>query len=127
VSIEHQVLGLTDEETRSRLNVDEADLVSDDYAITQAIAAAARDAGFDAALAPAAAPHGCQTLAVFVHILPKVDAERSEVRQPPPLLADLLAVIRPHENVLDTVRRFLKTLDKLGPRRFGVDVANWQM
>lgn len=114
VSVDLQVLDLTDEETRSHLNVDEADLVSDDYATTQAIAAAARDAGFDAVLAPAAALPGCETLAVFVHALPNVDGERSEVRQPPPRLADLLAVIRPHENVPDTVRRFLKTLEQIG-------------
>jgi hypothetical protein len=55
VSVDFQILDLTDEETRSHLNVDEADLVSDDYATTQAIAAAARNAGFDAVLAPAAA------------------------------------------------------------------------
>ena len=108
------MLDLTDREIRSHLNVDEADLVSDDYATTQAIAAAARDAGFDAVLAPAAALPGCETLAVFVHALPNVDAERSEVRQPPPRLADLLSVIRPHENVPDTVRRLLKTLERLG-------------
>jgi RES domain-containing protein len=114
VSVELQVLDLTDREIRSRLNVDEADLVSDDYATTQAIAAAARDAGFDAVLAPAAALPGCETLAVFVHALPNVDAERSEVRQPPARLADLLSVIRPHENVPDTVRRLLKTLERLG-------------
>jgi RES domain-containing protein len=114
VSVDLQVLDLTDEETRSHLNVDEADLVSDDYATTQAIAAAARDAGFDAVMAPAAALPGCETLAVFVHALPHVDAERSQVRQPPPRLADLLAVIRPHENVPDAVRRLLKTLERIG-------------
>lgn len=114
VSVDLQVLDLTDKETRSHLNVDEADLVSDDYATTQAIAAAARDAGFDAVLAPAAALPGCETLAVFVHALPNVDPERSEVRQPPPRLADLLAVIRPHEDVSDTVRRLLKTLEGIG-------------
>jgi len=114
VSVDLQVLDLTDEETRSHLNVDEAELVSDDYDTAQAIAAAARDAGFDAVLAPAAALPGCQTLAVFVHALPKVDAERSEVRQPPPRLADLLAAIRPHEDVPGAVRRLLKTLEHVG-------------
>lgn len=114
VSVDLQVLDLTGEETRSHLNVNEADLVSDDYATTQVIAAVARDAGFDAVLAPAAALPGCETLAVFVHALPRVDAARSEVRQPPPRLADLLAVIRPHANVPDTVRRLLKTLERVG-------------
>jgi hypothetical protein len=55
VSVNLQVLDLTDKETRAHLNVDEAALVSDNYATTQAIAAAARAAGFDAVLAPAAA------------------------------------------------------------------------
>jgi hypothetical protein len=94
---------ITDEETRSRLNVDEA------------------------VLAPAAALPGCQTLAVFVHMLPKVDAERSQVRQPPPRLTDLLAVIRPHENVPDTVRRFLKTLEQVGAEEIRRRRRNWQM
>lgn len=114
VSVDLQVLDLTDEQTRSHLNVDEAELMSDDYASTQAIAAAARDAGFDAVLTPAAALPGCETLAVFVHALPRIDAERSEVRQPPPRLADLLAVIRLHKNMPDTVRRLLRTLERIG-------------
>ena len=80
--------------------MDEADLVSDDCAITQAIAAAALP--------------GCETLAVFVHALPDAKAERSEVRQPPPRLADLLPLVRPHEDVPDTVRRMLITLGQLG-------------
>jgi RES domain-containing protein len=114
VSVDLEVLDLTDEKIRSRLNVDEADLVSDHYATTQAIATAARAAGFDAVLAPAAALPGCKTLAVFVHALPKVQAERSEVRQPPPRLVNLLPLIRPHENVPDAVRRLLKTLAQVG-------------
>jgi RES domain-containing protein len=114
VSVDLDVLDLTDSNTRSHLGVDEADLVSDDCAITQAIAAAASDAGFDGVLAPAAALPGCQTLAVFVHALPAVKAERSEVRQPPPRLADLLPLIRPHEDVPDTVRRLPITLGHLG-------------
>ena len=114
VSVDLHVLDLTDETTRSHLGVDEADLVSDDCAATQALAGAARDAGFDAILAPAAALPGCKTLAVFVHALSKLIPERSEVRQPPPRLADLLPLIRPHENVPDTVRRLLITLGHLG-------------
>ena len=114
VSVNLQILDLTDEKTRAHLNVDEADLVSDDYATTQAIATAARDAGFDAVLAPAAALPGCETLAVFIHALPSVEAEKSQVRQPPPRLADLLALIRPREKVPDTVRRLLKTLQQAG-------------
>ena len=115
LSVDLEVLDLTDEATRSHLGVREADLVSDDCTLTQDIAAAARDAGFDAVLAPAAALPGCQTLAVFAHALvANVTAERSEVRQPPPRLADLLPRIRPHEDVPDTVRRLLITLGQLG-------------
>lgn len=114
VAVDLQVLDLTDEKTRSHLNVDQGDLVSDDYAITQAIATAARDAGFDAVLAPAAALPGCETLAVFVHALRNVNAGRSEVRQPPPRIADLLALIRPHQNVPGAVRRLFRTLEQAG-------------
>jgi hypothetical protein len=114
VSVDLQVLDLTDEKTRSHLSVNEGDLVSDDYAITRTVATAARDAGFDAILAPAAALPGCQTLAVFAHVLSTVDAERSEIRQPPPRLAGLLPLIRPHENVPAAVRRLLKTLERAG-------------
>ena len=88
--------------------------MSDDYATTHSIACAARDAGFDAVLAPAAALPGCETLAVFVHALPNITAERSEVRQPPPRLADLLPLIRTHEDVPHTVRRLLITLGRAG-------------
>ena len=109
-----EVLDLTDESVRARLGVDESDLVGDDYSITQTIAAAARNAGFDAILAPAAALPDRETLAVFAHALPSVQAERSEIRQPPPRLADLLPLIRPHERVPDTVRRLYLTLARAG-------------
>lgn len=114
VSVNLLVLDLTDKAARSHLGVDEADLVSDDCAATQNIASAARDAGFDAVLAPAAALPGCETLAVFAHALSNVTAERSEVRQPPPRLADLLPLIRPHEGVPEAVRRLLMTLGLAG-------------
>lgn len=61
VSVECEVLDLTDDNVRSHLGVTQHDLVSDNYALTQAIATAARIAGFDAILAPAAALSGCQT------------------------------------------------------------------
>jgi hypothetical protein len=51
---------------------------------------------------------------VFVHALPNATAERSQVRQPPPRLADLVPLIRPHEDVPDTVRRLLITLGRAG-------------
>lgn len=74
----------------SHLGVDESDLIGDVCSTTQAIAFATRAAGFHGILAPAAALLGRQTLAVFAHVLPSVEAERSEVRQPPPRIADLL-------------------------------------
>jgi RES domain-containing protein len=114
VWVDLEVLDLTDSGIRAQLGVTETELVCDDYATTQAIATAARAAGFDAVLAPAAALPGCQTLAVFAAALPKVQPGRSEVRQPPPRLADLLPLIRPHENVPDAVRRMLKTLAQAG-------------
>ena len=92
----------------------ESDLVGDDYSTTQTIAAAARDAGFHAILAPAAALPDRETLAVFAHALPSVQAERSEIRQPPPRLADLLPLIRPHERVPDAIRRLYRTLARSG-------------
>lgn len=108
------VLDLTDEAVRAHLGVHEPDLVGDDHSASQAIAAAARDAGFQAILAPAAALPGRETLAVFAHALSSVHPERSEVRQPPPRLADLLPLIRPHERVPEAVRRLYRTLARVG-------------
>jgi hypothetical protein len=114
VHVALEVLDLTDDAVRAHLGVDEAALVGDSCPITQAIATAARDAGFDALLAPAAALPDRSTLAVFARSMPSVQAERSEVRQPPPRLADLLPLIRPHERVPDAVRRFYRTLARAG-------------
>jgi RES domain-containing protein len=114
VSVDLKVLDLTDAQVRHHLGISESDLLSDDYTGTQALAAAARDAGFDGILAPAAALPGRQTLVVFVHAFPKVHAERSEIRQPPPRLADLLPLIRPHERVPEAVRRAYRTLATAG-------------
>ena len=55
-----------------QLAVSELALVGDDYSVTQAIASAARNAGFDGVLAPAAALPGRKTLAVFAHALTSV-------------------------------------------------------
>lgn len=114
VAVDLDVLDLTDQEVRAHLDIHESDLLSDDYTITQELAAAAQDARFDAILAPAAALPGRQTLAVFARALPKVRAERSEIRQPPPRLADLLPLIRPHERVPDTIRRMFRTMAEAG-------------
>ena len=60
------------EEQAAQLAVSELDLVGDDCSVTQTVASAARDAGFDGVLAPAAALPGRKTLAVFAHALPSV-------------------------------------------------------
>lgn len=109
-----EVLDLTDAAVRIHLGIDESDLIGDGYSITQDIAAAARDSGFHAVLAPAAALPDRETLAVFAHALPSLSAERSAIRQPPPRLADLLPLIRPHERVPEAVRRFYLTLARAG-------------
>lgn len=114
VSVDLEVLDLTNRAVREHLSIDESDLLTDDYTITQELAAAARDAGFDAVLSPAAALPDRQTLAVFASALPKVRAERSEIRQPPPRLADLLPLIRPHERVPDAIRRAYRTIAGAG-------------
>lgn len=114
VTVNLQVLDLTDRKTRSHLSLGESELVSEDYAATQAIAAAARIAGFDAILAPAAALPGCLTLAVFAEALPNVVASRSHVRQPPPRLAGLLSRIRLRRTMPAAIRRLFKTLEQAG-------------
>ncbi|MBK5222936.1 MAG: RES family NAD+ phosphorylase [Acidimicrobiia bacterium] len=114
VSVDLDVLDLTNPAVRGYLDIDESDLLTDDYTITQELAAAARDAGFDAVLAPAAALPDRQTLAVFASAMSKVHAERSEIRQPPPRLADLLPLIRPHERVPDAIRRAYRTIAGAG-------------
>jgi len=124
VSVDLEVLDLTDPTTRAHLGVTEAHLTAEDLDVTQEIAGAARDAGFDAILAPAVALPGCQTLAVFAHALAKVTAQRSVVQQPPPRLADLLPVIRPHEAVPDTVRRMLVSCNVRGQKRSDADATS---
>ncbi len=58
---------------------------------------------------------------MFVHALPNIEPERSEVRQPPPRLANLLPLIRPHEHMPDSVRRLLATLTRREPKQSGAD------
>lgn len=105
------VLDLTSPAVRDALGVTQDELTGDEYTATRAIAAAARDAGFDGLLAPSAALPGRATLVVFsrgmAHV---VVASPSRVRQPPPRLADLLAVIRTHPDVPSGVRRTLHAL-----------------
>ncbi|HMM48870.1 MAG TPA: RES family NAD+ phosphorylase [Miltoncostaeaceae bacterium] len=114
VSVDLDVLDLTNPTVRKHLAVDQKNLLTDDYTITQELAAGARDADFDGILAPAAGLPIRQTLAVFAGALSKVHAERSEIRQPPPRLADLLPLIHPHERVPDVIRRTYRTIAGAG-------------
>ncbi|MEX2627745.1 MAG: RES family NAD+ phosphorylase [Ilumatobacteraceae bacterium] len=114
VSVDIEVLDLTDERVRTVVGVDESDLIGDDYAVTQELAAEARAAGFDGVLAPSAALPDRQTLVVFARALPTVRAQRSDIRQPPPRLADLLPLVRPHERVPNAVRRLYRTIAAAG-------------
>lgn len=113
-AVDLDVLDLTDHQIREHVGIEKDDLLSDDYATTQALAVFARDSGFDAILAPAAALPGRHTLAVFAHAMPRVRSERSEIRQPPPRLADLLPLVRPHEGVPDSIRRVYRLLAAAG-------------
>lgn len=109
-----EVLDLTNPSVRAALGVDEADLVGDDYTTTQAVAAAAVNAGFGGLLAPSAALPERRTLVVFAPSASKITEEWSAVRQPPPRLADLLHVIRLRHDMPVAVRDFLVSLATAG-------------
>lgn len=111
-----QVLDLTDPDVQQLLGLIEADLTSDDYAVCQDVAAVARDAGFDAVLAPSAALPDLQTLAVFAGALHsgKVVAEHSRVQTPPVTLLDWLPQIRPVPQAAAAVARLFEDLLTLG-------------
>ena len=108
------VLDLTDSSVRAAVGLDEADMVGDDYAKTQAVAASAVAAGFGGLLAPSAALPGRRTLVVFAAGASAITEESSAVRQPPPRLADLLRAIRPHRDMPTAVRDYLASLGAAG-------------
>lgn len=105
-----EVLDLTSPAVVAALGVTEADLVGDDYTLTQAIANQAGAAGFGGLLAPAAALPGRCTLVVFATGMAHLHAQPSYVRRAPPRLADLLTIVRPHPNVPDAARRTLHAI-----------------
>jgi hypothetical protein len=109
-----EVLDLTDRTVIERLGLAGADLVDDDYSRTQELADAARAAGFEGLLAPSAALPGRRTLIVFGTGMIRLTFPPSKVRRPPPRLADLLALVRPHRDVPDAVRRTLHALGLAG-------------
>ncbi len=90
------VLDLTDQRTREALEVDEQDLVGEDYQRCQLCADAARAAGLDGVLAPSAGLPGQQTLVVFAGPLDRggVTIETERVQVPPISLVTLLPRIR---------------------------------
>jgi hypothetical protein len=100
------VLDLADSSVRAAVGLDEVGLVGDDYAKTQAVAAA----GFGGLPAPSAALPGRRTLVVFAAGADAITA----VRQPPPRLADLLRAIRPHRDIPAAVRDYLASLGAAG-------------
>ena len=78
-----RVLDLTNARVRELLDVSESELTADDLTLCQEIADYARDAGFDAILAPSAALEGQRTIAVFASAMRKITEERSRVASPP--------------------------------------------
>lgn len=108
------VLDLTDSAVLSVLELTEVELVGDEYAIGQELAAAAEAAGFGGILAPSAALPGRRTLVVFASATTAIVEEYSTVRQPPPRLADLLRAIRPNSDMPRAVRDLLASLAALG-------------
>jgi len=109
-----EVLDLTNEQVRAILGLTLEDLVGDDYQRTQAVTAAAANAGYQGILAPSAALDGRRTLVVFAAGVPQLIPGRSRVRQAPPRLAGLLHRIRPHPDVSLAVRELLSALADVG-------------
>ena len=89
-----EVLDLTDERVRQLLGISVLDLTSDDYSVTQAIAEAARQAGFGGILAPSAALPGRRTLVVFSHGTKALAYGPSSVRMPRARMRHLQRSIR---------------------------------
>ena len=109
-----QVLDLTDDPACAALGLTPADLTGEDYTRTQGVAAAAAAAGFGGLLAPSAALPRRRTLVVFAAGASTVTAETSQVRQPPPRLADLLRVIRLRHDMPTAVRDLLASMATAG-------------
>lgn len=88
-----EVLDLTSEQVRATLGLTLEDLVGDDYQRTQAVTAAAANAGYQGILAPSAALDGRRTLVVFAAGVPQLKPGRSRVRQAPPAIARPRSVV----------------------------------
>jgi hypothetical protein len=90
------VLDLTDQHVCEALDVDEQDLVGDDYQRCQLLADAAHAAGLDGVLSPSAGLPGQQTLVVFTGPLDsgRVIIETERVQVPPISVVKLLPRVR---------------------------------
>jgi RES domain-containing protein len=102
-----RVLDLTDARVREMLNVSERELTGDDLSRCQEIADYARDAGFDAILAPSAALEGQRTIAIFSSAMRKITEERSRVGSPPVRAPHLLGRVRLPRGAFEDLARIL--------------------
>lgn len=82
-SVDLDVLDLTDDDVLKALDLERDALVQDDLSLTQAVADAAREAGFVAVLAPSAACADATTVAVFDGGTAAVTEVDVAVRPPP--------------------------------------------
>lgn len=89
-----QVLDLTNARVREVLDISERELTDDDLTRCQEIADYAREAGYDALLAPSAALAGQRTIAVFSSAMRKLADELSHVGSPPVRARRLLGRVR---------------------------------
>jgi len=89
------------------LNVSERELTGDDLSRCQEIADYARDAGFDAILAPSAALEGQRTIAIFSSAMRKITEERSRVGSPPVRAPHLLGRVRLPRGAFEDLARIL--------------------
>lgn len=82
-----RVCDLTDPEVRSWLGLQAEDLVQDDWSITQEVATAVRDAGFEAILAPSAAGPYVNLIIFKDRLLPnsRVDHLAEQDTETPPI------------------------------------------
>lgn len=108
------VLDLTDEHVRAQLDVNEEELVADDWTRCQALADGARGAGYDGILAPSGALPGETTLVVFASAMNKVEVAHSRVQRPPIRMIDVLTRIRVPDAVIDSIGPLYDALAALG-------------
>ncbi|MGA3145876.1 MAG: RES family NAD+ phosphorylase [Acidimicrobiales bacterium] len=108
-------LDLTDPNVHQILGVKADQLISYDLTLCHQIADAAHKAGFEGILAPAVALPGRTPLVVFGTGLVKLHPGVSRIASPPPRLADLLRLIRPHADVPAGVRALLVSLYRSDP------------